>query len=82
MSTGKYGICGWLVRRVAGGLWGVLVEIAVGVALSGTRVAGPSYDLLLLVVPRCCSARARWRVRRALTFCVVAVAVRGGRTRL
>ncbi|MBG0853152.1 hypothetical protein I2W78_15160 [Streptomyces spinoverrucosus] len=82
MSTGKYGICGWLVRRVAGGLWGVLVEIAVGVLLSGTRVAGPSYDLLLLVVPRCCSVRVRRRARRALTFCVVAVTVRGERMRL
>ncbi|MBV7697066.1 hypothetical protein [Streptomyces sp. TRM70350] len=82
MSAGKYGICGWLVRRVAGGLWGVLAEIAVGMVLSGTRVVGPSYDLLLLVVPRCCSVRVRRRARRALAFCVAAVTVRGGRARL
>lgn len=76
MRTGKYGISGWLVRRVAGGLWGVLVEIAVGLVLSGVRVPGPSYDLLLLVVPRCCSPRARRGARRALTFCAAVVTVR------
>ncbi|MFI9613129.1 hypothetical protein ACIHCM_15890 [Streptomyces sp. NPDC052023] len=81
MSTGKYGISGWLVRRVAGGLWGVLGEIAVGLVLSGTRVQGPSYDLLLLVVPRCCSTRARRRGRRVFTFCVAAVTVRCERVR-
>ncbi|MFD7438108.1 hypothetical protein [Streptomyces sp. NPDC059861] len=81
MSTGKYGISGWLVRRVAGGLWGVLVDIAVGLVLSGTRVPGPSYDLLLLVVPRCCSVRVRRRARRALTFCAAAVTMRCERVR-
>ncbi|MFG3658138.1 hypothetical protein [Streptomyces sp. NPDC047706] len=81
MSTGKYGISGWLVRRVAGGLWGVLGEVAAGLVLSGTRVQGPPYDLLLLVVPRCCSAGPRGCARRLFTFCVAAVTVRCERVR-
>ncbi|MFB9461608.1 hypothetical protein [Streptomyces cinereospinus] len=79
MSTGKYGICGWLVRRGAGGPRGLLVEIAAGTLLSGPRAAGPSYDLLLLVVVRCCSARVRGRGRRALAFCAAAVTMCRGR---
>ncbi|RZB17692.1 hypothetical protein StrepF001_17830 [Streptomyces sp. F001] len=81
MRTGKCGISGWLVRRASWLARAVLVDVVVGVLLSGVPAACSSYGYCVPLVSRCWSPGLRRRLRRAVTFCVAAIAVLGAGAR-
>ncbi|WP_432041685.1 hypothetical protein [Streptomyces cadmiisoli] len=79
MRTGKYGISGWLVRRAAWCGRAVLVDVAVGMVLSGYLAAFSSYGYCAPLLSRCCSPRFRQGLKRVIRVCVAVVASRNAR---